>query len=162
MNSMIKLMRRCKQYNIFTMSSIDELVTCLLKPKQPASVMTVEKSRKYHPIIRLLMVPCTIIVRLVFWMSGGLINLNFGQTSSTESVAFARKLYHCPSTQKILTEYLIKIVEPVLLRDQRSYILKQRQEESKNLEKQQQTEATLSLKKVEKQKQKELEKRLME
>src|SRR5271156_4797962 len=128
MNSMIKLMRRCKQYNIFTMSSIDELVTCLLKSKQPASVMTVERTRKYYPIIRLLMVPCTIIVRLVFWMSGGLINLNFGQTRSTESVAFTRKLYHCPSTQKILTEYLIKIVEPVLLRDQRSYILKQKQE----------------------------------
>src|SRR5271156_6992716 len=151
MNSMIKLMRRCKQYNIFKMSSIDALVTCLLKPKQPASVMTVERSRKYNPIIRLLMVPCMIIVRLVFWMSGGLINLNFGQTSSTESAVFARKLYHCPSTQNILTEYLIKIVEPVLLRDQRSYILKQKQEVTKNLKKKE-TEAATSLKEAEKQK----------
>ena len=51
--------------------------------------------------------------------------MSFGQTKIPDDVAFAMKLYHCPCTQKILTEFLIKIVEPVIVKKQRESIPKE-------------------------------------
>ena len=51
--------------------------------------------------------------------------LKFWSYKIPDDVAFALKLYHCPSTQKILTEYLIRIVEPVIMKRQRENISKE-------------------------------------
>ena len=51
--------------------------------------------------------------------------LKFWPKKIPEDVAFVLKLYHCPSTQKMLTEYLTGIVKPAIAKSQHENILKE-------------------------------------
>ena len=93
---------------------------CLKKLVMPAIL-----ARMWLSLTKIVMVPIIAIARSAFWIVGGLSKLSFGQTKIPDDVAFAMKLYHCPSTQKILTEFLIKIVEPAIVKKQRESIPKE-------------------------------------
>ena len=61
-----------------------------------------------------------------FWMSGGRINWSFGQTRIPDDVAFALRLSRSPSTQGMLTEFLIGIVGAAIVKRQRESIPKEK------------------------------------
>ena len=73
---------------------------------------------------RRMMAPFTLIVQYVSWMHGGLIRLCFGQTRCPESVQCAMMLFHYPCIQEMLSEYLTKLAEPVLMQSLRANISK--------------------------------------
>ena len=87
---------------------------------------TCKMSTMLESSTKLMTAPVIIITRIVFWMSGGRINLSFGQTRIPDDVAFAVRLSHSPSTQEMLTEFLIGIVGSVIVKRQRESIPKEK------------------------------------
>src|SRR3981189_1932460 len=90
------------------------------------SVILAIMSRMWESLTRLVTAPAIIIARIVFWMSGGMINWSFGQTRIPDDMAFAVRLSHSPSTQEMLTEFLIGIVGAAIVKRQRESILKEK------------------------------------
>src|SRR3981189_62410 len=90
------------------------------------SVILAIMSRMWESLTRLLTAPVIIIARVVFWMSGGRINWSFGQTRIPDDVAFAVRLSHSPSTQEMLTEFLIGIVGAAIVKRKRESIPKEK------------------------------------
>jgi hypothetical protein len=92
------------------MISLDELEGCHL----PRFALPVMLKRIFQSIEKVVMVPITVVVHLVFWMSGGRINWSFGRIKIPEDVQFAMMLYHSPSMQRMYTESLTRIVESAM------------------------------------------------
>src|SRR3981189_897115 len=93
---------------------------------QQKSVIVAIMSRMWQSLTRLVTAPAIIIARIVFWMSGGRINWSFGQTRIPDDVAFALRLSRSPSTQGMLTEFLIGIVGAAIVKRQRESIPKEK------------------------------------
>src|SRR3981189_3991067 len=90
------------------------------------SVIVAIMSRMWESLTRLVTAPAIRIARIVFWMSGGRINWSFGHTRIPDDVAFSLRLSHSPSTQEMLTEFLIEIVGAAIVKRQRESIPKEK------------------------------------
>src|SRR5271156_6973338 len=97
---------------------------CLKNQQQQARcVQSVRSARMFQSLKKILMAPITLLVRLVFWSTGGLMKLPFGGTSATESVACVRRVYHSACMPEILTAFLSETASPAILRMQRETIM---------------------------------------
>src|SRR3981189_3091563 len=90
------------------------------------SVILAIMSRMWESLTRLVTAQAIIIPRIFFWLARGRINGRFGRTRMPDDVAFALGLSHAPSTQGMLTEFLIGIVGAAIVKRQRESIPKEK------------------------------------